>query len=192
LIQSKSLSNNFGQIVNGPLLLTPSIKKDERGAFFVSWNKKEFDSLIGKNINFVQDAHSLTKRGVIRGMHYQVKPNQQSKLIRCIRGEIYSVLIDIRKHSSTFSSWAAVKISSKNFCQLWVPAGFANGFLTITDYAEVLYKMTGFWSKESERSIRWNDPTILINWLDLNNLPVLSKKDLSSPLFKELSELDFF
>jgi len=192
LIKSKRLANNFGQLVNGPLLLTPTVNKDERGAFFESWNKKEFDSLIGKNINFVQDAHSFTKKGVIRGMHYQIKPNEQGKLIRCISGEIYDVLIDIRKNSPTFSSWTAVRIGCENFYQLWVPAGFAHGFLTITDYAEVLYKMTGFWAKQSERSIIWNDPTISINWMDLKNPPDLSNKDLSSPLFKELTELDFF
>ena len=192
MIQSKLLSNNLGQVVKGPLLIIPTVYKDERGSFLESWNQQEFDSLIGQKINFVQDAHSITKRGVIRGMHYQIKPNQQGKLIRCIRGEIYDVLVDIRKNSSTFSTWTAIKISSTNFHQIWIPPGFAHGFLAISDYAEVLYKMTGFWCKKSERTMRWNDESISIDWIDMEGVPKLSKKDLMALSFTELTDLDLF
>ena len=116
--QIKSLLNNNGKVVEGPILLTPSLNFDKRGFFVESWNQMEFNSLIGGEINFTLDGHSLSKKGVLRGMHYQIPPHQQGKLVRCIFGEIYDVIVDIRQGSPTFSSWIATKISSKNFCQL--------------------------------------------------------------------------
>jgi dTDP-4-dehydrorhamnose 3,5-epimerase len=191
LTQIKSLINNYGVVVEGPFLLTPSLNYDERGFFLESWNQIQFNSLIGTEINFVLDAHSQSKKGVLRGMHYQIPPNQQGKLVRCIVGEIYDVIVDIRKGSSTFSSWIATNISSKNFYQLWIPPGFAHGFLTLSDKAEVLYKLTDLWNPESERSMRWDDRTISIKWPKVNNLEV-SEKDSKASFFNELKEVDFF
>lgn len=191
MTQIKSLINNYGVVVEGPFLLTPSLNYDERGFFLESWNQIQFNSLIGTEINFVLDAHSQSKKGVLRGMHYQIPPNQQGKLVRCIVGEIYDVIVDIRKGSSTFSSWIATNISSKNFYQLWIPPGFAHGFLTLSDKAEVLYKLTDLWNPESERSMRWDDRTISIKWPKVNNLEV-SEKDSKASFFNELKEVDFF
>ena len=188
----KSLLNNYGEVVEGPILLTPSLNYDERGFFVESWNQIEFNSLIGGEINFLLDGHSLSKKGVLRGMHYQIPPNQQGKLVRCIKGEIYDVIVDIRQGSATFSSWIATNISNKNFCQLWIPPGFAHGFLTISDTAEVLYKLTDFWHPESERSIRWNDRTISIKWPNININLEVSEKDSNASLFQELKEEDLF
>ena len=188
----KSLLNNYGEVVEGPILFTPSLNYDERGFFLESWNQIEFNSLIGGEINFLLDGHSLSKKGVLRGMHYQIPPNQQGKLVRCIVGEIYDVIVDIRQGSPTFSSWIATNISNKNFYQLWIPPGFAHGFLTLSDTAEVLYKLTDFWCPESERSIRWNDRTISIKWPKVNNNLEVSAKDSKASLFHELKEVDLF
>ena len=192
MTQIKSLLNNHGVAVEGPILLTPSLNYDERGFFVESWNHIEFNSLIGDRINFLLDGHSFSKKGVLRGMHYQIPPNQQGKLVRCIVGEIYDVIVDIRKDSPTFSSWIAINISNKNFYQLWIPPGFAHGFLTLSDTAEVLYKLTNFWHPESERSIRWNDRTISVEWPQLNNNPEVSAKDSTASLFNELKDVDLF
>ena len=188
----QSLLNNYGELVEGPILLTPSLNYDERGFFVESWNQIEFNSLIGGEINFLLDGHSLSKKGVLRGMHYQLPPNQQGKLVRCIVGEIYDVIVDVRHGSATFSSWIATNISNKNFYQLWIPPGFAHGFLTLSDTAEVLYKLTDLWHPESERSIRWNDSTISIEWPKVNNNLEVSEKDSKASLFEELKEVDFF
>ena len=188
----KSLLNNYGEEVEGPILFTPSLNYDERGFFLESWNQIEFNSLIGSEINFLLDGHSRSKKGVLRGMHYQIPPNQQGKLVRCIFGEIYDVIVDIRQGSPTFASWIATNISNKNFCQLWIPPGFAHGFLTLSDRAEVLYKLTNFWDPESERSIRWNDRTISIKWPKVNNNLEVSAKDSKASLFHELKEVDLF
>ncbi len=192
MTQIKSLLNNHGVAVEGPILLTPSLNYDERGFFVESWNHIEFNSLIGDRINFLLDGHSFSKKGVLRGMHYQIPPNQQGKLVRCIVGEIYDVIVDLRKDSPTFSSWIATNISNKNFYQLWVPPGFAHGFLTLSDTSEVLYKLTDVWHPESERSIRWNDRTISIKWPKVNNNPEVSAKDSKASSFDELKEIDLF
>ena len=192
MIQIKSLLNNYGEEVEGPILLTPSGTYDERGFFLESWNQIEFDSLIGGDINFMLDAHYCSTKGVLRGMHYQIPPNQQGKLVRCVAGKIYDVIIDIRQSSPTFLSWIATKISNKNFCQLWIPPAFAHGFLTLSDTAEVLYKLTNLWNLEVECSIRWNDITISIKWPKINKSPELSSKDSSASLFNELQKVDLF
>ena len=138
------------------------------------------------------DIHSLTKRGVVRGMHYQLPPKAQGKLVRCITGEILDVVVDIRTDSPTYASWISCRLSSENFHQLWLPKGFAHGFLTITDTAQVLYKLTDFWSREHERSIRWDDPTLLISWPSLDSTPELSEKDLCGSFISELNEKALF
>ena len=192
MTQIKSLLNNYGEVVEGPMLLIPRVNHDKRGFFVESWNQLEFDSLIGDKINFLLDGHSYSTKGVLRGMHYQLPPNAQGKLIRCVFGEIYDVIVDIRKDSPTFSTWIATRISNKNHFQLWIPPGFAHGFLTLTDNAEVFYKLTDFWHPESERSIRWDDSTISIKWPDLIRNIVTSEKDSISSSLEELKEVDLF
>ncbi len=175
--QAKSNKNN---ILEGAFILIPSLFNDSRGFFYESWNNKEFKKLIGKNIDFVQDNHSRSSYGVLRGLHFQKKPHSQGKLVRVINGEIYDVIVDLRLNSKTFGEWGIFKLSRKNKNQLWIPEGYAHGFLTKTKIAEVLYKTTDYWEKDSERTLFWKDNTININWhLDDFNLkkPNISKKD---------------
>jgi dTDP-4-dehydrorhamnose 3,5-epimerase len=185
--------------LNGPLLFTPKIFKDKRGFFFESWNQNIFLAALEKygqkTINFVQDNHSRSNAGVLRGLHYQLPPYSQGKLVRCIVGEIFDVAVDIRKSSSSFGKWQAAILSATNYQQLWVPPGFAHGFLTLSDYAEVLYKTTDFWDQGSERSIRWDDQEIAINWpleILINSKLQLSEKDKIAPLLAEIREIDLF
>ena len=192
MTQVKSLLNNYGEVVEGPILLIPRVNHDERGFFIESWNQSEFDSLVGCRINFLLDAHSFSKKGVLRGMHYQIPPHSQGKLVRCIAGEIYDVIVDIRKSSPTFSSWVATRISNRNCYQLWIPPGFAHGFLTLSNTAEVLYKLTDIWQPLSERSIKWDDRSISIKWPDFNHNSIISEKDSRGSSFLELKEEDLF
>ena len=149
---------------------------EQRGFFKESWNEKYFNTIVGIDQNFVQDNHSFSIKGVIRGMHYQKEPMAQGKLIRCIRGEIYDVIVDIREKSQTFLKWKGIELNSKNNEQLWVPKGFAHGFLTLTDEAEVQYKTTEYWSKDHEEIIKWDDPQISIKW-PITKSPKVSQKD---------------
>lgn len=155
----------------------PDVFKDERGFFLESFNQKNFDT------TFVQDNHSLSSRGVLRGLHYQViKP--QGKLVRVIRGAIFDVAVDIRKSSPNFGKWTGKLLTSDNFKQLWIPPGFAHGFVVLSDKAEVLYKTTEFWHKEHERCIKWNDPALNIDWY-IMDYPNISKKDDEALLLKD-------
>ena len=163
-------------------ILEPTLFEDERGYFFQSFNKKEFDEILGFEVNFVQDNHSKSKKNVLRGLHYQMPPYSQGKLIRIIKGEVYDVAVDIRKSSPTFGFWVAEKLSSENRKQLWIPNGFAHGFLTLSETAEMIYKTTDYYMPQSERSIRWNDPDLNIKWLSKGKF-ILSKKDQNSPSF---------
>ena len=187
-MEIKTLKNLEGIKFEGLFLITPNKFNDERGSFYESWNKKVFDKAINSKVNFVQDNHSSSSKGVLRGLHYQINPSPQGKLVRCIFGEIFDVAVDLRKNSKTFGNWVGVNLSAENMKQLWLPEGFAHGFLTISDYAEVLYKTTDFWEKDCEKSIKWNDETLSINWpLEKIKLefPLLSKKDKESQTFKE-------
>lgn len=182
---SEILKTNLGEIVKGgPVILHPSIFKDERGFFFESWNKKNFNGLIDEEINFYQDNHSSSTKGVLRGLHYQLLPEPQGKLVRCISGEIFDVAVDIRQKSLTYGQWVGCFLSSQNKNQLWIPVGFAHGFLTISEYAEVLYKASGYWNSSLERSIIWSDPKINIEW-PLKKIgiksPLLADKDKKAP-----------
>ena len=172
----------------GLFLLTPEIFNDKRGSFFESWNKSVFETTINSHTNFVQDNHSSSVKGVLRGLHYQVNPFPQGKLLRCISGEIFDVAVDLRKNSGTFGDWFGTNLSDDNKKQFWIPEGFAHGFLTISNYAEVLYKTTNYWNKDCEKSIRWDDETLSINW-PLNKIkgeyPLLSNKDNQADSFKE-------
>ena len=193
-MQSEVLTTAAGVPVQGPLLLTPRVFGDERGFFFESWNQQAFNAAAGDTA-FVQDNHSRSSRGVLRGLHYQLPPHPQGKLVRCVLGEIFDVAVDIRRSSSTFGQWVGAVLSADNKQQLWVPAGFAHGFLTLSEQAEVLYKTTDFWSRECERAIRWDDPALAIAW-PLEALagaePQLSEKDAVAPLLAELAEGDLF
>ena len=157
-----------------------------------SWNKRNLNQITNSNIDFVQDNHSVSAKGVLRGMHYQLNPIPQGKLVRCISGKIYDVIIDIRKNSPTFKDWAGVYLDSQYYEQLWIPVGFAHGFLTISNKAEVLYKATNFWSKECEQSIHWDDPTISISWPQIDTNLCISEKDNKAPKFHEKAKTDFF
>ena len=193
-MQAEVLTTAAGVPVQGPLLLTPRVFGDERGFFFESWNQQAFNAAAGDTA-FVQDNHSRSSRGVLRGLHYQLPPHPQGKLVRCVLGEIFDVAVDIRRSSPTFGQWVGAVLSADNKQQLWVPAGFAHGFLTLSEQAEVLYKTTDFWSRECERAIRWDDPRLAIAW-PLEALagaePQLSEKDGAAPLLAELSPADLF
>lgn len=162
------------------LILEPNVFNDERGYFFESFNQKKFEDAIGYKINFVQDNQSKSSKGVLRGLHYQVAPFAQAKLVRCVEGEILDVAVDIRKDSPTFKQWVGVKLTAENKKQLWIPSGFAHGFIALTD-AQVFYKTDNYYHKESERSIIWNDSSLSINW-GVNDV-ILSNKDKQSAAF---------
>jgi dTDP-4-dehydrorhamnose 3,5-epimerase len=148
---------------------------DDRGFFFESFNEKRFVEAIGKTVQFVQDNHSKSARGVLRGLHYQIQ-QAQGKLVRVVAGEVFDVAVDIRKSSPTFGQWVGAVLSAENKRQMWVPEGFAHGFVVTSESAEFLYKTTDYWAPEYERCIVWNDPAIGIQW-PIDALPVLSGKD---------------
>lgn len=157
------------------LILEPKVFGDARGFFFESFNQRAFCQATGLDLDFVQDNHSRSARGVLRGMHYQLK-QPQGKLVRVVRGSVFDVAVDLRKDSPTFGRWVGAELSEHNHRQMWVPAGFAHGFLVTSDLADFLYKTTDYYAPEYERCIAWNDPTIAIQW-PLDGSPVLSAKD---------------
>ena len=163
-MQVDQLKSNQGAVMNGPLLITPSAFGDERGWFYESWNQRKFDEAAGEAVVFSQDNHSRSVRGVLRGLHYQLAPEPQAKLVRSSLGSIFDVAVDIRRRSPTFGQWVGAELTAANKSQLWIPEGFAHGFLTLSDVAEVQYKARGFWNKSCERAIVWNDPDIAIDW----------------------------
>ena len=163
-MQVDQLKSNQGEVMDGPLLITPSAFGDERGWFFESWNQRKLDEAVGETVVFSQDNHSRSVRGVLRGLHYQLAPEPQAKLVRSSLGSIFDVAVDIRRRSSTFGQWVGAELTAANKSQLWIPEGFAHGFLTLSDVAEVQYKARGFWNKSCERAIVWNDPDIAIDW----------------------------
>ena len=158
------------------ILFTPKVFGDERGFFFESFNLQTFEQLTGLKQNFVQDNHSKSQKGVLRGLHYQVQPKAQGKLVRVVQGEVFDVAVDIRKNSPTFGQWVGASLSAENKQQLWVPEGFAHGFVTLSETAEFLYKTTNYYAPECERCIAWDDEAIGISW-PLSEAPVLSSKD---------------
>jgi dTDP-4-dehydrorhamnose 3,5-epimerase len=166
--------------LKGVYVIEPKVFGDERGFFFESFNEKKFSELTGASVNFVQDNHSKSSKKVLRGLHYQIK-QPQGKLVRVTSGEVFDVAVDIRKSSSTFGQWFGIILSAENKKQLWIPEGFAHGFVTLSDTAEFLYKTTDYWAPEYERSIIWNDPSIGIQW-PIEGEPVLSAKDQKASL----------
>lgn len=164
------------------LLLRPRVFADERGCFFESFNARAFALATGADITFVQDNQSLSRRHVLRGLHYQVPPAAQAKLVRVAQGEIFDVAVDIRAGSKTFGQWTGRVLSAENRLQMWIPEGFAHGFLVLSDQAEVLYKTNRYYSPECERTLLWNDPAVAVAW-PLTAPPILSAKDaVAAPL----------
>lgn len=157
------------------LLLEPKTFGDERGFFLESFNQRRFDEIAGRHVEFVQDNHSRSARHVLRGLHYQIKQSQ-GKLVRVIAGEVFDVAVDLRRSSPTFGQWAGTFLSADNKRQLWIPEGFAHGFVVLSENAEFLYKTTDYWAPEFERCLIWNDPAIAIEW-PLPSAPILSVKD---------------
>lgn len=172
------------------VLVTPKVFGDERGFFLESYQKSIFQDN-GIDVEFVQDNHSKSTRGVLRGLHYQTPPKAQAKLVRCTRGEIFDVAVDIRKNSSTFGKWVGELLSEDNKNMLYIPAGFAHGFVVLSEEAELLYKASNEYSPQNDRGIRWNDSDINVKW-DINFEPIVSEKDFKQPALKEISKEDLF
>jgi len=167
----------------GVLILEPKVFGDERGFFFESFNARAFAEATGLQCEFVQDNHSRSQRGVLRGLHYQVQ-QAQGKLVRVSAGEVFDVAVDLRRSSPTFGKWVGTLLSAENKRQLWVPAGFAHGFVVLSEFAEFLYKTTDYYAPEHERCIRWDDPSLAIDW-PLDGVPQLSAKDQAGLSFAE-------
>lgn len=161
-------------------LIEPKVFGDDRGFFFESFNRKRFAEAVGVDPDFVQDNHSRSARNVLRGLHYQLPPKAQGKLVRVVAGEVFDVAVDIRPDSPTYGRWVGEFLSAENKRQLWVPAGLAHGFVVTSDYAEFLYKTTDYYAPELEQAIAWNDPRIGIRW-PITGAPTLSAKDAAAP-----------
>ncbi|VAE42679.1 dTDP-4-dehydrorhamnose 3,5-epimerase [Enterobacter hormaechei] len=172
------------------LIFEPKVFGDERGFFMESFNRKIFEDAIGSQTEFVQDNHSKSSKGVLRGLHYQKDPYAQGKLVRCVAGKVFDVAVDIRKNSPTFGRWVGEILSAENKRQLWIPAGFAHGFLTLEDNTEFLYKTTNYYHPDAEGSILWSDENIGIDWPIKTNL-ILSSKDENAPVLNFLIKSNF-
>ena len=167
----------------GVLIIEPKVFGDERGFFYESFNARAFEEATGLKRDFVQDNHSRSQKGVLRGLHYQLE-HTQGKLVRVTYGEVLDVAVDIRRRSPNFGQWVGIRLSAKNHRQLWVPEGFAHGFVVLSEFAEFLYKTTNYYDPTSERSIRWDDPALGIDW-QLDEAPKLSAKDQAAALLKD-------
>ncbi len=170
-------------------LIEPKVFGDARGFFFESYNRQTFNAATGLDVDFVQDNHSKSTRGVLRGLHYQLPPRAQGKLVRVVQGEVFDVAVDIRKSSPTFGKWVGDILSAENKRQLWIPPGFAHGFVTLSDTAEFLYKTTDTYAPASERCIRWDDPALGIDW-KLDGPPLVSAKDALGSAFADAEVFD--
>jgi len=167
----------------------PKVFEDPRGFFFESFNRQAFEDAVGHGVDFVQDNHSKSSKGVLRGLHYQLPPKAQGKLVRVTQGAVFDVAVDIRKASPTFGQWVGEVLSDENKKQLWIPQGFAHGFITLSETAEFLYKTTDYYAPECEAAIIWNDPEIGIEW-PAGIEPVLSDKDKKAPAFANAATFD--
>ena len=170
------------------IVFEPKVFRDDRGFFFESFNQKAFDAAVGKEVRFVQDNHSRSSRNVLRGLHYQIQ-QAQGKLIRVVQGEVFDVAVDLRKNSPTFGRWVGEVLSAENKKQLWVPAGFAHGFVTRSETAEFLYKTTDYYAPQFERCIRWDDPALAIDWR-IGAQPLVSDKDKAGSGFAAAEKFD--
>ena len=158
------------------LLIEPKVFGDARGFFMESWNEARFNEAVGSAVHFVQDNHSRSSRGVLRGLHYQLAPHAQGKLVRCVSGAVFDVAVDMRRSSPNFGRWVGHELSAENHRQMWIPEGFAHGFLALEDDTHFLYKTTDYYNKDAERAVVWNDPAVGIVW-PLSGAPVLGAKD---------------
>jgi dTDP-4-dehydrorhamnose 3,5-epimerase len=165
----------------GVLILEPTVFRDERGFFLESFNQRSFDEAAGQHVGFVQDNHSCSRRGALRGLHYQLPPHTQGKLVRVVRGSVFDVAVDLRRGSPTFARWVSATLDATSQRQLWIPPGFAHGFVALEDDTHFLYKTTDFYTKECERSIVWNDPSLAIDWPLAGQAPLLAPKDAAAP-----------
>ena len=172
------------------VLLEPAVFRDERGYFFESFNQRVFDEAIGAHVEFVQDNHSRSTRGVLRGLHYQLPPHAQGKLVRVTHGSVFDVAVDIRRSSPTFGRWAGAELSSDNFRQLWIPPGFAHGFLVLSESADFLYKTTDVWVKACDRGLRGDDADIGIGWPLPASALTIAAKDSTAPGLREAELFD--
>jgi dTDP-4-dehydrorhamnose 3,5-epimerase len=166
------------------LVLEPKVFGDERGFFLESFNQRAFDAAVGYPVTFVQDNHSRSARGVLRGLHYQLPPHAQGKLVRVTAGRVFDVAVDMRRSSPQYGRWAGVELSGENHRQMWVPPGFAHGFLVLSDSADFLYKTTDYYAPTAEASVRWDDPDLAIPWPLDGQAPTLSAKDAVAPTFR--------
>ncbi|EEV7649630.1 dTDP-4-dehydrorhamnose 3,5-epimerase [Escherichia coli] len=173
--------------ISDVIIFEPEVHSDNRGYFFESFNQKQFEKAVGRTVNFIQDNHSFSYKNVLRGLHYQLNPLAQAKLVRCLRGAIYDVAVDIRIKSPTFGKWIGVELSAYNKRQIWIPEGFAHGFVSLEDKSEIHYKTNNYYSKELERSIIWNDSDLNIEWPLKPD--VISEKDSQA---KKLKVADLF
>ena len=176
-------------VIPDVLIIEPKVFGDSRGFFFESFNQRSFHEASGLDVTFVQDNHSKSARNVLRGLHYQIN-QPQGKLVRVIAGEVFDVAVDIRRNSKTFGRWVGEILSGDNKRQLWIPSGFAHGFLVLSESAEFLYKTTDYWEPKHERCIVWNDPTLAIKWPVLQGEPILSAKDAEGKFFLEAEIFD--
>ena len=165
----------------GVLIVEPKVFGDQRGFFLESFNQRAFDAAVGEHVDFVQDNHSRSQRGVLRGLHYQLPPHAQGKLVRVTRGSAFDVAVDIRRASPTFGRWVGVTLDAVSQRQMWIPPGFAHGFLALEADTDFLYKTTDYYARDCERAIAWNDPAIAIAWPDLGAPPLLAAKDAAAP-----------
>lgn len=172
------------------LLIEPKVFGDARGFFYESFNAQAFRAATGLDHAFVQDNHSRSGKGVLRGLHYQLAPHAQGKLVRVVRGAVFDVAVDIRASSPTFGRWVGAELSEDNHRQLWVPPGFAHGFLVLSDTAEFLYKTTGYYAASHERCIAWNDPALAIDWPSSGVVPQLSSKDQQGVALEQAEVFD--
>ena len=171
------------------LLIEPRVFEDSRGWFYESFNARSFADATGLDVSFVQDNHSLSAKGVLRGLHYQLPPSAQGKLVRVLSGSILDVAVDVRRSSPTYRQWLVQEVGASDRQQIYVPVGFAHGFVALEDETEVLYKTTDFYAKDAERSIRWDDPELAIAWPE-GLLPVLADKDAAAPLLRDAETFD--
>jgi len=192
----ETLKNKEGKTIEGLISLTPNVYEDSRGFFYESWNESSFTNILNKlnqsKVKFVQDNHSFSKRGVIRGLHYQKAPKVQGKLVRCLSGEIFDVIVDLRKSSKTYLNWSSITLTGLNKKQLWIPEGFAHGFLTLSTFAEISYKVTNYWSSSFEETIKWDDQDINIIWPKISCKKIISEKDRLGKSISDLSQNQFF
>jgi len=172
------------------LLIEPKVFGDARGFFMESWNEERFNKAVGYNVHFVQDNHSRSSRGVLRGLHYQLAPHAQGKLVRCVAGAVFDVAVDMRRSSPNFGRWVGFELSAENQRQVWIPPGFAHGFVVTSETADFLYKTSGRYAPEHEGAVRWDDPTIGVEWPLHGVTPQLSAKDVNAPLLAEAKAFD--